>query len=426
MQYEAARHFSNKEFLEEFIERMSVAGSKPVYKFIHLTTTHWPAVLNDDGEYAGRLLEWTWPHIFTQAKYSFDDFMQFVRRLRELSIYDRSLIIVQGDHGYWKIPRSSDRIAVKNAGARLEGYAFDDEERFAEIVSSAMPLLAIKRPYAEDPLKRSTAPAALTDLPTTICAVQGLPSVFSGRSVFDIDPQEVRERTFSYYDSLNGPGDDYFDRLDRFSVRGDPLDKASWHFAGHLHAKRPFQAQEILMGGDDASRLLLSGWSWPESSASSKDGSFRWALGSQASLWVSLPKDRCVRMTATVKSLAFPEAQTITVNVDGKNVAAWRLTPVSWNWEAPWTWEKHTAVIEPDRQRPDVSTIEFGFSRHHVAGTHEGEQRPLAVLFQSLSVQEMASASSPGAILGCQLPFVPRSKALFSEAGGGCNIRTGG
>ena len=175
---------------------MSVKRNEPVYKLIHLTTTHWPAVLNRDCQYKGKILPWTWDNIKVQTKCSFDDFLGLIDKIKNLGIYESSFIILHADHGYWKIPESAKQINLSNQEKHLDGYFLDDNEYFAQIVCSALPLLAIKRPYSKGPLIISEVEAQLTDLPATISSVLKLGEKFNGRSVFEID-RDLERKTKS-------------------------------------------------------------------------------------------------------------------------------------------------------------------------------------------------------------------------------------
>ncbi len=371
-----ARHFAHKAFLQDFIDNMSVKRSKPVYKFIHLTTTHWPAVLNQDCQYAGKILPWTWGNIKVQAKCSFDHFLGFLNKLKSLGIYESSFIILHADHGYWKTPDSANQVDLKNLETALDGYFIDDKEYFARILCSALPLLAIKRPYSKGPLRISSVEAMLTDIPATISSVLNLDEEFIGCSVFKIGRNEVRKRPFHYYDKLNRPGDDYFDRMDEFIIEGSPFDKASWRFLGHLFQLSSYQIRKVDFGNREARPLLRFGWS---NEGSSKKGlTYQWAMGHSASIFLSLPQNEKIRLTANVKT--FLESQQIAVRLDGREIGMWEISPF-------WNWEKHSVLIDPDENRPNVSVLEFIFSQYLKT---EGK-RPLAVLFESVTLHRLES-----------------------------------
>jgi hypothetical protein len=68
----------------------------------------------------------------------------------------------------------------------------------------------------------------------------------------------------------------------------------------------------------------------------------------------------------------------VTVKVDGKEVGTWKNSK-------HWVWEKHSIVIAADKDRPDVSVIEFIFSKH--IEQSEKDKRPVALLFESIALE---------------------------------------
>jgi hypothetical protein len=110
-----------------------------------------------------------------------------------------------------------------------------DEVNFIENISLpviagfALALMAIKPPHNRDNLNISRAQVSLTDIPATISSILNLDDKFDGRSVFEVDPNEVRERRFYYHDwRKESWQQSYFPRLDEFVVKGSVFDKNSW------------------------------------------------------------------------------------------------------------------------------------------------------------------------------------------------------
>jgi hypothetical protein len=377
--YEATRHFAHKAFLKDLIDNMSVRRSRPVYKFIHLNTTHFPAVLNEDCEYAGRILPWRWENIEIQVKCSFDHFLGFLNKLKSLGIYDSSLIILHADHGYYHVPESINQVDLTNLDKQLD-RDFKNKEHFAQVVCSCLPLMAIKPPHSNGPLRISRAQTMLTDIPATITSILNLNEKFTGRPVFEIGSKEVRERRFHYYEKMNRQGDAFYDRMDEYIIEGSVFDRASWRL-GLTHfspKKESYQTRKIDFGTKQSSRFLRFGWHFKE--MKSNEGlTYNWALGNSASIFLSLPKNEAVRLTANVKTLKFNKPQYVTVKVDNKEIGTWELSP-------NWVWEKHSIVIEPDEHRANVSVVEFIFSQYR---SSTRDLRPLAVLFESLTLSEL-------------------------------------
>lgn len=379
--YEVQSHFANEEFLQDLIDNASVKRFRPLYKFIHLTTTHWPAVLDTNCRYAGTILPWEWVNIRVQAKCSLVHFIEFLNRLKSLNIYDSSLIILHADHGYYKVYGSHDQIAVRNIG-NLNGSESYDEEDFAQRVCSSAPLLAVKPPNSKGPLRISNAPTALTDVAATITSILKVDGNFGGKSVYDVDSSEIRERKFYYYADLYHPGEKYFGPIDEFSIKGNLYDRSSWTFvARHLPPGGSYAARIIKIGGDEANDYLRFGWSLKEQEPAQGGLTYRWALGQSASLFMSFPKTR-IRLTANVKSLFPVGQQSVTLMVDGKKIGGWKNATFS-------EWEKHSITIEPDANRPSTSTLDFNFSKYVEPA---GEQkRRLALLFESISIEEQGN-----------------------------------
>jgi hypothetical protein len=374
--YEAKRHFSHKLFLQEMIENMSAVRSSPVYKFIHLQTTHYPTVLDANCNYAGVILDFTWENIEIQDKCSLDHFLEFLGRLKQLGIYESSLIIVHADHGYFRVPDSRKRLNSLDYGWQVYDE-FESEEHFAQVVSASASLLAIKRPYDKGKLRVSDSEVALSDLPATISTIlSGSKNNFPGRSVYGVHPSEERERTFFYYKEFAQQHHRYFKMMREYSIRGSIFDRNSWSLKNTLVSKDiSFKTNQVDIGTRGAKKFLIAGWGSAEREAK-ENIDFTWALGKKATVYLTLPKGNTT-VTATVKSLFPPEFQTVFVKVDGRSVGSWTNASRG-------KWETHSLTINPDEERPAVSVIEFLFS-HNYEPT-ERDRRPLALMFDSITI----------------------------------------
>lgn len=361
---------SHQKFFEDFTRNLTIETKKPVYKFIHLNSTHVPMVMNQDCEYAGKVLEYSRSNHKRQCKCGLDHFIAFLAKLKSTGYYDNSLIILQADHG------AAMRVKMKGHGE------LKDRDHIENIAGSALPLLAIKLPNAVGPLAVSSAQVMLTDLPATIAAALSIKENFPGRSVFEINPKIVRERRYYHYKWLHEHWQaDFFPRLDEYVLKGSTFEKSSWRLARILNdpGQSSYKTTLIKFGTPESHRFLLGGWSSDESDSQS-GLTFNWALGSAASILLSLSKTEKVRMVANVKTITFGKPQTVTIKIDKKIVGTW---VISQNWQ----WEKHKITIEPNKDRPDISVIEFAFSQYR---DPKGEElRPLAVLFESITLEEL-------------------------------------
>src|ERR1041385_5331747 len=376
--YEALRHFSHESFLQDMINNISVTREKPVYKLIHLTTTHWPTVVNENCEYAGQILPFTWENIQIQAKCSFDHFMEFLDKLKATGVYDSALIIINADHGYYKVFGSVNQVNMENVEKNLE-KDFLSKEDFAEKICASAPLLAIKPPHRKGPMQTSDALTSLTDLPATVSSLLRMNEVFDGKSVFEIAPDEARERKFYYYYELNRAGEPFFDRIDEYLVRGKSRSATSWQFVSkHLPPGASYVTQKLVFGTNESIRFLRTGWSYREVAPDNDSPTVMWAVGNSASIFLTLPKSQTY-LSANVRSPFFDEPQSIKVKVDGKEAGSW----VSGNTAQ---WEHHSVFIDADANRPDVSIVEFVFSVYHKPD--QQEMRRLAALFESITLSD--------------------------------------
>lgn len=368
-------HFSHKAFLDDIRDHLVVNKTEPVYKYFQLQTPHPPIVVDGTCRYAARRPP-SRENRKIQARCSLEQVILFLDKLRAESIYDNSLIVIQADHG------AGQEIAVGRAeSGPTEDRGPGDREGLSKIAGYALPLMLVKPLGSHGPLKVSRAPALITDTPATIGSLLGLDQKFSGQSVFDLDPAAPRKRNFFYYDWLNEKWrEKYFHHLDEYAIIGDPSDPNAWQLASILHSpEATYRVREIDFGTEVSNPFKRFGWS-----ANLKDPrqgyTFNWALGETASLFIALPKSGTVELAAVLKSLPFPEPQRITVKLDGREVGTWELSK-------PWQVETRSLLIGPDKQRPDVSRLEFFFSQHRVRAAGLS---PFAVQFDTITLTERA------------------------------------
>lgn len=131
-------------------------------------------------------------------------------------------------------------MADHGAGARVAGLEEQSPEDNSDgmaslidaaIVSTALPLMAIKPPGATGPMQTSTAPSSLLDTAATINAILGFGDVYAGRSMLDLRPGEPRLR--GYYFHLWSREDwetDYFGPIQEYIVDGSVYDRTAWNW----------------------------------------------------------------------------------------------------------------------------------------------------------------------------------------------------
>jgi len=124
---------------------------------------------------------------------------QYIAKLKSLGIYENALIILQGDHG-------SEIKPIVNG------------EEIDVCLRRSAALLAIKPPAATGILKVSNTQTSILDIAPTILAYSGETTT----SVFDLDPDLQRQRSFIIVDSKKEQT-----RVSYYSINGSVFDPKS-------------------------------------------------------------------------------------------------------------------------------------------------------------------------------------------------------
>ena len=236
-------YFSHSAFLHNLAKNMSVGRTGPVYKYFHLMNTHWPQVVDGRCNYVGGVLPRNRQTVTTQSKCSLDAVIKVLEKMKELGIYDDSLIILMADHGAGIDPYDL-KPAVSENGHSVVAIP-------PLIVAMATSLMAIKPPGTSGPLQISTAPASLIDTAATVNAILGLGDTFAGRPILELRPDEQRVRGFYFHawrrkDFVS----DYVGPIQEYIVEGSVYDSAAWRRA--VRFMPPTEQAKAEISGADA------------------------------------------------------------------------------------------------------------------------------------------------------------------------------
>ncbi len=218
-------------FMNEFMRDARVAGSRPVFKYYHWNAVHPP--LGFDEDFAVVRPEFGRAAYMSQAKGCLKMAGLFLARMKELGIYDRTTIVLLGDHGSGRTP---DLLVNPQDGPHSRLLARGNPyQGFPYVKSRACPLLLVKPRFFRGALKTSLAPVAHLDVVPTILADLGIAAHgFSGRPVFSITAADRRERRFLAY-SWNGGQEEYLAPLVEYRISGPCWDDASWSLTGRVY-----------------------------------------------------------------------------------------------------------------------------------------------------------------------------------------------
>ena len=215
------QYFSDLAFLREMVDEMQADRPEPVYKLIHVMLSHRPIVGNERCEFDGRKFE-SRKSVTTHARCGLIAVLDVLQRMKELGIYDSSLIVLMADHGAW--------VPVENFQSGFDIRALS--------VAMATPLFAVKPPHASGEFRVSDRPTAITDVPDTIADLAGFDGDFGGEAAFKLAEDAERERRHLIYGfGLNPEAEGFLFPMQEWIVNGDPYQAESWRKADrHLPA----------------------------------------------------------------------------------------------------------------------------------------------------------------------------------------------
>jgi hypothetical protein len=351
---------SHRAFLIDMTNRMTAERERPVYKFIHLLESHVPSVFNEDCSFSGGVLPTDWKNIFIQKRCALNNFISFLDKLKELGIYDSSLIIVNADHGNLKGPlRLKGRMPHRHTNLSLMGVT--------------MSLLAVKPPGDKGPLKLSNAQVELADIPATISSILGLKGSFGGRSVFSVSEDETRERRFYFRVKKEK---NYYERIDEFIIKGSVFESDSWRLGeAYLRPGAKYDTKKIDFGTREGNRFLRFGWSGDVTDEATRS-TYSQISSSISSLFLTLPKE-AVRFKVAIGQNPKTGPVTMIARVDGKELSGKYLI------DSPGLLKSFNFKVDKNPDRPKVSVIEFEFTEYP-GGEDIFDKR---LLFESLSIE---------------------------------------
>lgn len=247
---------SDLNFFQNYILNLKIDNDNPSYHFLHLYAPHPPYVLDEHGKFRDDLNQ-NRKNYQNQAKYTLNLFIEFLKKLEIMEMYDSSLIILSSDHGS-EFPPIINGIEKDIGIVRVPA------------------LLAIKPPESRGNIKISNAQTMISDIPATIMDVLGLKNIFEGSSVLSITPDIIRDRIFIVRNQKEG-------NIVQYIVRGSIFNPDSWMKKNEISIKRTkiyrYEWGEPINFGvlGNAEKYQEKGWSIPENN-------YEWNNGHEASI----------------------------------------------------------------------------------------------------------------------------------------------
>lgn len=293
--------FHQKAFFRDYIDKINAYERRPAYHFIHLMPPHPPYVTTADGEYAGETLPSTRENAKHEARYALRLFLDFTQKLKQLGLYDSSIILLQGDHGTGFPPQ-------------FDGPPSNSNNRSGR----ALALLLLKNASASGPLQTTNAQSSIADIPATIVDLLEIDHDYPGTSLLRLDESAQRERQVVYVTERSATNP----VLRRWLVRGGVADTTAWHEQDTKLVERKLRAYtwgQMLSFGitGNGEPYLGSGWT-------TTSPTLHWSNDSSAYLrFATTPPEGDVRVRFTFFPNVVPgriDQQRIEMNVNGYDV----------------------------------------------------------------------------------------------------------
>lgn len=219
-------------FINRMISQSGIIGNTNAFRFYHLNGIHLKLIMNENLEY-----EPSKPNragMKRQGTGILKIVAIFLEQLKQMRVYDNSLIFVVGDHGSGL---SDASINVSPYGIRFNTKGLY-RGNFWSFKTAGIPLILAKRMKATGELRISDAPVSLSDIPQTVVEELGLEAEFPGESMFRVGEDEERERIYRAFVGPQGNAE-YLAPLYEYSVNGFSWDDTSWRETGNIYYARP-------------------------------------------------------------------------------------------------------------------------------------------------------------------------------------------
>jgi hypothetical protein len=263
-------------------KRLSATSTRPKALFLHLMNTHPPYVLDANCTVVPASDRLHREGAIQQTTCAVRRITALLEALRDRGIYDQTLVIVLGDHGFASAAGAADLASTRP----LSGS--DPPGPDGRLIGSANPLLLIKPPQARGALRTDPRPASLRDVAATVCAAQVACAVNGGIDLLGPDTATGRSRRFMAYTWEHRFWElGYIPEVDFYQVNGPLGNWASWNRElGSLRRQRIERMDASSEGG-----VLSFGAGWAEPEPEEGRGSKRWVIGREAQLMAQLEPD---------------------------------------------------------------------------------------------------------------------------------------
>ena len=204
--------------------KLPTERGEKAFKYYHLAGVHSPLSVNEDLQFSNATIPFSRENYVRQAKANLRYLADFFAKLKAAGIYDKSLILVIGDHGSGESPE----MYIERPGASREPFRLNGTKRnFRRDKARAIPLVLIKPINSQGGFRISEVPVALTSIPATILSELDLGIRLDQESMFRTEAPGDFLRYHSAF-GFNPNQSEYVDDITVYEIDGDSWLNESW------------------------------------------------------------------------------------------------------------------------------------------------------------------------------------------------------
>ena len=344
-----------------FLDNVTTDERPGSYNYFHVAGGHSPIQFAENCAYVGTQEE-NYDNIRAQVTCTLLQLERLVQKLKQLGIYDGTMIIMHSDHGNpWLTP------SLRSVG---------DAVILPRVSGGANPAILVKPRQMHGPLRFSRAPVSIGDVPATINDAFGLDGQFPGIPMFSLNETSRRERVFLWYEIESGdPFEAALEALPkvvRYRIHGDLFSREAWILPS------PSQLEEapaaLTMDHPRFSHFAL-GFStlWDQERPK------RWVEGALARAYLSFPTEGRAQLVFDTYIPPWITGQSMEVSVNNLIVAKLDEQDLAGS-------KRHVTPLPHDLPRRKVNVIEFAMGK---AAKFGSDNRLLSVIFAYVGLEPL-------------------------------------
>ncbi len=344
-----------------FLENMTTDERAGSYNYFHVAGGHSPILFDENCAYVGTQ-KGNYENIRAQVTCTLLQLERLVQKLKQLGIYDETMIIMHSDHGNpWLTP------SLNSVG---------DAVILPRVSGGANPAILVKPPKMRGLLRFSRAPVSIGDVPATINDAFGLDGQFPGIPMLSVSETSERERVFLWYElEPGGPWEDVLEALPkvvRYRIRGDLFSREAWILPSPSDLEEAPAA--LTMDHPRFSRFALG-----FSTLWDRERPKRWVEGALARAHLSFPTEGKAQLVFDTDLPPWITGQSMEVSVNDLIVAKLDEQDLAGS-------KRHVISVPHDLPRRKVNVIEFAMGK---AANPGNDNRLLSVVFAYVGLEPL-------------------------------------